>query len=1318
QEHLGQCAGCQAALVKARTQQQLLGKAAKAEFPGVRFAAPAAATVLPLSTPVPKRAVKRSWMGRVATSALARAAAVLLVLGALAIPVGVGASRYADAENVITAQNRAIADARQKQTELSQAMAAIPTQRETDLAALESKMREHQVRVVVSGPETLQPGAPNQYDIQTFNFNDQLVKANLDLQIMDQDRHALFSRKNVVADNGAARVTLPADLAFKPNSKLSLEVVARLDGDKNAQAALTDELDLSLPVFVTHLTTDKPMYRPGETVFFRSLTLDRFTLKPPDEDFHLGYFLHCPNNKEVQVAEGRSQVLEVGSKDVGGKAIQGPDKKPLKGVGAGELVLNPDDPGGEYTLIVREANNRVPEQQRKFIVQQYELSPLNKELDFTRKTFGPGEEVMAKAKATRGDGKPVANQPVEATLNVDGATYDLKGEPTNQPLKYQTDADGVVMVRAKLPATIVRGETSLSVKFIDGKSTVDTITRPVPVLLKKLNVEFFPEGGYLVGGVSNRVYFQAKTTLGKPAELTGHVLGSDGQVVPSTIQTLNDAKNPGANQGMGAFSFTPKTGIHYELKIDTPTGIEGKYELPLVQDDGVTLTIPDGVTPANQPLRVILTSAKEPRNLLVGAYCRGRLLDHQPKTVNKGESVEVILNPAVAAGGVCRVTVFEEKATNGQRKELVPKVERLIYRQPAERLDLRVSADKKQYLPGDKVRLTLSAFDENGKTAPAVVLVKVVDKNVLTLADEKTARTMPTHFYLTSEVRKPEDLEFADFLLTDHAKAKEALDLLLGTQGWRRFAEQDPAKFRNDQREDAERLLVSIGQSIPVARDLTLEQGKRILEKFDLKQEGLQAELTEATSVEHAAKTDPTAMAAHETKDRYEHGFEVFRAVGLPTLGACLLLLGVLGLLLGFAKVLPRALPYAAASGVCGLLILGFVLIPWAGKQHMAAGAHREVAQNSAPAPAPEKAAAELFGAPADAKGEAKDRPLLEDNLEGAKAAPPQAKPAALGAVREAEAKKPAAVEKADDKKGVKEGDRDLMKKAGAGAGKMDNGAAKRKDGKPEQAQGNVFLKERVELRRELPQNIGRKQAELLKDLDRNVDGLAGFRQMPAGARAGGGARFADGDAFGGEMQKLRQLASAPAPLPPAFIVREFAHQHVPATADKTRADWTETLYWNPALVLPDGTGQVSFDLSDSLTTFEVAVAGHSLDGGIGAVKRPVVSKLPFSLTPTIPIEVTSSDILDVPVSIANNTNEGRSVQIKVDGKSGLKLVTAADAQLQLDPEGRSRRIFRMQPTLAEGKAELRVTGNAGGFDDAIERTFRIVPDGFPINGS
>ena len=72
---------------------------------------------------------------------------------------------------------------------------------------------------------------------------------------------------------------------------------------------------------------------------------------------------------------------------------------------------------------------------------------------------------------------------------------------------------------------------------------------------------------------------------------------------------------------------------------------------------------------------------------------------------------------------------------------------------------------------------------------------------------------MPTHFLLTTEVRRSEDLEYADFLLGTHPKAAEALDLLLGTQGWRRFAEQNPAKFRKEpqgpgRRPEADRLLV------------------------------------------------------------------------------------------------------------------------------------------------------------------------------------------------------------------------------------------------------------------------------------------------------------------------------------------------------------------------------------------------------------------------------------------------------------------------------------------------------------------------------
>jgi hypothetical protein len=77
--------------------------------------------------------------------------------------------------------------------------------------------------------------------------------------------------------------------------------------------------------------------------------------------------------------------------------------------------------------------------------------------------------------------------------------------------------------------------------------------------------------------------------------------------------------------------------------------------------------------------------------------------------------------------------------------------------------------------------------------------VAVVDKSVLTLADEKTHRSMPTHFNLTTSAAN-QDLEHADFLLTRHLRAKEALDLLLGTQGWRRFAEQNRASSARSRR--------------------------------------------------------------------------------------------------------------------------------------------------------------------------------------------------------------------------------------------------------------------------------------------------------------------------------------------------------------------------------------------------------------------------------------------------------------------------------------------------------------------------------------
>src|SRR5262249_36089479 len=103
---------------------------------------------------------------------------------------------------------------------------------------------------------------------------------------------------------------------------------------------------------------------------------------------------------------------------------------------------------------------------------------------------------------------------------------------------------------------------------------------------------------------------------------------------------------------------------------------------------------------------------------------------------------------------------------------------------------------------------------------------------------------LPAHFFLTTGGRQPGGRGYADFLVGPHPKAAAALDLLLGTQGWRRFAEQqDPAKFRQEQKQDADRLLLAWGNASPEQTNLAELAGKRVRENFEPKYKALQEKL-------------------------------------------------------------------------------------------------------------------------------------------------------------------------------------------------------------------------------------------------------------------------------------------------------------------------------------------------------------------------------------------------------------------------------------------------------------------------------------------
>jgi alpha-2-macroglobulin-like protein len=1177
--------------------------------------------------------------------------------------------------------------------------------------------------VRLTGPAHIQPGAPNKWQIETLRHGAIGRPNKLDVIVKDAKDNELFRQTH---DKPVGAATLELGTAFwekvKPGSDLFLEVIAYTDD--NRKSVLAERLPLARPVYITHLVTDKPLYQPGETIRFRSLTLDRSSLRPPEHDLHLIFRLRDPGDAVVPLEEGNGRVLN------NLKPVLGTDKKPLRGIGVGEHTLSPEAPGGEYKLdlfeMSSETGKEVLLETRKFIVNKYVPDVFEKKLEFDGKSYGAGEYVHARIEVSRTAGGPMKDARASVVATVDGRPFHQETGATFSLVTEGGSTKAFLNVRFQLPADIFEKakkdappSATLSANIQDG-SDAEAIVRPIPLVTKTLNVEFFPEGGEMIEGVPGRVYFMVRTPIGKPADLKGFITDGTDTVV-SDVFTLTDAENPGVNRGNGVFTLTPKAGTQYFLKLVSPLGItlptKDGYPLPKAKADGVALRALDAVTPRGGAIRVQLQTAQGPKTLHIGAYARGILIAQQKLELEANKPVEVSLKGDEAAGGVTRVTVFEEpKGEAPGRVQLVPRAERLVFRASGEHLILNVNPDKQRYSPSDKVRLELSAFNEKEKPIPAVLMVGVVNRSVITMADNKTDRLMPTHFLLSGEVKHPAELEHADFLLTDHKLAGVALDLLLGTQGWRRFAEQDVAPANPADRPDIDKMLVAHGERTTAPLQLYKLEEQRVNAEFQPKLEqarlriasteveitangpAIAAKVAEAGTAVSAAQTQrqeaAAALAGVETR------FANFREWLFPRgLLALLFAIGLfvlfMGIMRGTAKK-PAAAGRPLIAGVASVAICGMVVLML---NNMGTHPNQTFSFVGSSIGGGDQARLQE-------KAEARD---LQRDMQRMPMAPP---PPGMWAQNGA---------------------------GGMPMGGMGGGLPMPAFALPPEALG---VKPKMEPKGldgggfVMPQG-GKFDAHDFAVLSQTKKGgeqradkarlAAAMKPQPgvAGGRWHSGFSIPQFDPTGAPVNPQLNAADSvimggqglPAILP--FVVREYAHQREPALGE-LRADFTETIYWHPVLVLPEsGKATIDFQLSDDIARYQVLVAGHTTDGRIGAITTTIEARKPFSIDPKMPLEISHTDTIDVPIRVTNDSDVRRNVAFttvangfKTDGK--LKDI------IDLGPNGKGRKILRLNADKLEGSAGLLIEGSSipAAEKDTIVRTIKVVPDGFSGVGS
>ena len=162
----------------------------------------------------------------------------------------------------------------------------------------------------------------------------------------------------------------------------------------------------------------------------------------------------------------------------------------------------------------------------------------------------------------------------------------------------------------------------------------------------------------------------------------------------------------------------------------------------------------------------------------VGLFCRGQLV---ARAEGRGpERTTVELQPAANVGGVLRLTLFDG--------DLQPLAERLVQRECAERIDVRLSLSASRTLPGEPQVLDVFATDELGRPVSAVIGLTVTDRAVreeagvqrVGLADQAGLFGDLEWDGPALEVRG-ELLRSEDIGAEEHAPR---VDLPLGTRGW------------------------------------------------------------------------------------------------------------------------------------------------------------------------------------------------------------------------------------------------------------------------------------------------------------------------------------------------------------------------------------------------------------------------------------------------------------------------------------------------------------------------------------------------------
>ncbi|HWG45840.1 MAG TPA: MG2 domain-containing protein [Gemmataceae bacterium] len=552
------------------------------------------------------------------------------------------------------------------------------------------------------------------YDLVVLGQRNLLAATNSSLRIrlMDRARNTTLAGVPVVVElrgNGRsaelARFDTDAQGVGQPRFRLpdwpdgeyGLVVTAQTPGNAEILARsirLTRSWKLML-------TSDKPVYQPGQTIRIRTLALRQPDLRPVAEQKAV-FTLTDPKGNILFKHAGPTSAYGIVSTDC-----------PL----AKEIAE------GAYTLACKIGDT---ESRLRVEVQKYVLPKFQVDVRPNRAFYQPKDTARITVQADYFFGKPVADAPVEMEVRQDRAQV-------LQRFSVRTDAKGSQTIDYTIPDELAKvGDTRLSFVASVTDNAGQKQTRGVEraVTRQPVRIEVLPENGKLVQGVPNIVYLLATRADGTPVKTR------------LEIDVLNEVVETDAN-GLASCEMTPQA-AEYRWTI-VARDAEGKviaqrdvslFAGPARHD--FLLRTDRGIYESGQTMT--LTADGDGDEPVFVDFLKGeQTLLSETIAMNDGHGSSAFDLPPDLFGTV-RVCAYRLDSDG----VLLSKT-RVVYIRPAGQLKIAPKLDQEQYRPGRRAHLDLTLTDADGKPTPGAISLAGVDEAVFSVLPQRPG--VETAFY-------------------------------------------------------------------------------------------------------------------------------------------------------------------------------------------------------------------------------------------------------------------------------------------------------------------------------------------------------------------------------------------------------------------------------------------------------------------------------------------------------------------------------------------------------------------------------------------